>query len=61
MAHPLHDILKRWLNDEQYAFDADTTVHDNFWPSERMPVIHETGGFDEGGGRESYDEPEPQS
>ena len=57
MSHPLHDILKRWLHHEQYAFDADSTVHDNYWPSERLPVIPEN----EGGGEGGYGEPEPQS
>lgn len=59
MPHPLHDLLKRWLNHEQYAFDADSTVHDNYWPSERLPVIPSDAAFEEGEGGSS--EPEPQN
>ena len=52
MAHPLHDILMRWLSSDQYAFDPDSTVHDNYWPSERLPVVPDFG---------ASEEPEPQS
>jgi hypothetical protein len=52
MSHPIHDLLLRWLGTEQCAFDADTTVHENYWPSERLPVVPDFG---------DADEPEPQS
>jgi len=29
MAHPVHDILRRFLGTEQFAFDAGTR---QFWP-----------------------------
>ena len=41
MPHPIHDVLLRWLGIEQSAFDADSTVPTNYWPSERLP--HDSG------------------
>jgi len=65
MPHPIHDILLRWLGTEQCAFDADTTVHENYWPSERLPVLPQAeytdralNQWENDGG---YGEPEPQS
>jgi hypothetical protein len=52
MSHPIHDLLLRWLGTEQCAFNADTTVYDNYWPSERLPVVPDFG---------EIDEPEPES
>ena len=34
MRHPLHRLLERWLNSDQFAFDS--TQHE-LWPSERIP------------------------
>jgi len=52
MPHPIYDIRMLWLESDQYAFDVDSTVHDNYWPSERLPVVPDFG---------DTDEPEPQS
>lgn len=34
MAHPLHEFLLRWLDTEQYAFDAGNCEH---WPPGARP------------------------
>lgn len=36
MAHPVHDILRRILGTEQFAFDAGTR---QFWPWDREPRL----------------------
>ena len=42
MRHPIHDILIRWLDTEQYAFDEGSQ---EFWP----PGSRSQGGEDNGG------------
>jgi len=67
MPHPLHDILLRWLGSEQCVFDADRTVHEYYWPSERLPVIPQAvdtdsdRALDQWESDGGYGEPEPQS
>ena len=36
MRHPLHRLLEKWLNSDQFAFDS--TQHE-LWPSERIPPL----------------------
>ena len=41
MSHPVHSILKRFLDIEQFAFDADAREYwpapdQQAWPSERF-------------------------
>jgi hypothetical protein len=36
MRHPVHRLLERWLNTDQFAFDS--TQHE-LWPSERIPPL----------------------
>jgi hypothetical protein len=36
MRHPVHRLLERWLNSDQFAFDS--TQHE-LWPSERIPPL----------------------
>jgi hypothetical protein len=42
MRHPVHDILIRWLETEQYAFDR---ASQEYWP----PACHAQDGKDHGG------------
>lgn len=45
MRHPIHDILIRWLETEQYAFDG---ASQEYWPPGCWPQCAEDGGgFDE--------------
>lgn len=43
MRHPVHDLLIRWLETEQYAFDEASK---EYWPPGSWPQ----GGQDGGGG-----------
>lgn len=43
MRHPVHDILIRWLETEQYAFDG---ASQEYWPPGSWPQDG-GGGFDE--------------
>ena len=43
MRHPVHDILIRWLETEQYAFDE---ASQEYWPPGSWPQ----GGADGGSG-----------
>jgi hypothetical protein len=36
MRHPVHRLLEKWLNSDQFAFDS--TQHE-LWPSERIPPL----------------------
>jgi hypothetical protein len=36
MRNPVHRLLERWLNSDQFAFDS--TQHE-LWPSERIPPL----------------------
>lgn len=45
MRHPVHDILIRWLETEQYAFDG---ASQEYWPpGSRTQGGEDGGGFDE--------------
>ena len=48
MAHPLHEILRRLLDSEQFAFDANTK---EYWPSETWQHAVEEPGNDESASR----------
>ena len=50
MRHPIHDILTRWLETEQYAFDR---ASQEFWPPGSWPQGGEEGGGDLGEGSQS--------
>ena len=45
MRHTIHDILIRWLETEQYAFDGASK---EFWPPGCWPQGGEGGGGDFG-------------
>jgi hypothetical protein len=55
----------RWLASEQCAFDADATVHEYYWPSERLSLVpqgsHTDRALEQGDSAGGYGEPEPQS
>ena len=40
MRHPIHDILIRWLETEQYAFDEESQ---EYWPPGSWPEGREDG------------------
>ena len=42
MRHPIHDILVRWLETEQYAFDP---ASQEYWPPGAWPEDREGGEF----------------
>ena len=50
MRHPIHDILIRWLDTEQYAFDEGSQ---EFWPPGSWPQGGEEAGGDFGEGSQS--------
>ena len=43
MRHPVHDILIRWLETEQYAFDP---ASQEYWPPGSWPEGRDGGGGD---------------
>lgn len=43
MRHPVHDILIRWLETEQYAFDP---ASQEYWPPGSWPEGRDDGGRD---------------
>lgn len=45
MRHPIHDILIRWLETEQYAFDG---ASQEFWPPGSRALCDESSGGDFG-------------
>jgi hypothetical protein len=42
MRHPVHDILIRWLETEQYAFDP---ASQEYWPPGSWPGGQEDGAL----------------
>lgn len=52
MRHPVHDILIRWLETEQYAFDGASQA---YWPPGCWTPGREEGSGDRGDTSQSTD------